>query len=503
MRAERGLGAARHMSLAERAGEGVAWTGAGKAVVQLVGVEVTLVLARWLTPADFGLVGMIAVVTGFLAVFGEMGFATALVQRETVQERHRSTVFWLNVATGVVLAAALALSAPMLAAFFREPRLTWLVRVLAVELLISPLAMVQHATLSRDMEFRTLAIAETASVLVSSVVALGLAFSGFGVWALVGKSLAENATESAAMWLLSSWRPRWRFEKKALGELWRFGGNLLGYSTISYWASQVDDLLIGRFLGASALGLYGRAYSTMMMPVSEVGSVLGRVMFPTFAKLQTDPAETKRLYLRVLALLAFVTFPVMFGIAVVADRFILVLFGPQWLGATTVLRVYCVVGASHAVGSTVTWIYKATGRTDWMLRWGVFAGSLTIGGIALGVALGTIEWVAVCYAIVTVGVLGYPRFSIPGRLIGLGVGEVFRAIRGALGCALLSAGLLWALGVLVPVRLSPVLDLGARAFIGAMVYTTCARVFAIRGLDELRVMVQRQLERMTGASERR
>lgn len=481
------------MSLARRAGEGVAWTGAGKTVVQLVGVGVTLVLARWLTPADFGLVSMIAVVTGFLGVFGEMGFAAALIQRAEVEERHRSTVFWLNLLTGVGIAALLALSAPWLAAFFREPRLVWLVRVLALEFLISPFAMVQHATLSRDMEFRTLAIAETASVLVSSAVALGMAFGGLGVWALVGKGLSEMAAEGCAMWLLSSWRPRRLFERSALRELWGFSGNLLGYSTISYWAGQVDDLLIGRFLGAAPLGLYGRAYSTMMMPVSEVGSVLARVMFPTFAKLQTDPAETKRLYLRVIALLGFVTFPVLFGIAVMADSFILVLFGPQWTGATTVLRIYCVVGASHAIGSTVNWIYKATGRTDWMLRWGAFAGAVTIAGIVVGVYLGSIESVAVCYALVTVGVLGYPRFAVAGRLIGLRPSEVFRAVRGALGCALLSAGLLWALGQLVPVDLAPPVDLLARALLGAIAYTACARVFGIHGLGELRKIVRSQL----------
>jgi PST family polysaccharide transporter len=481
------------MSLARQAGVGVAWTGAGKSVVQLVGAVVTLVLARVLTPADFGLVAMVAVITGFLAVFGEMGFAAALVQRAVVEERHRSSVFWLNLLLGLTLAGLLWLAAPFVARFYGEPRLVWLVRVLALDFLLSPFAMVQHAMLSRDLEFRTLAAAETVGALCASALAVGMALWGMGAWALVGRALAATAAEALVLWALSPWRPHWLFDRGALRDLFGFSANLFGYSTLNYWSSQIDDLLIGRFFGPASLGLYGRAYSTMMMPVTEVGSVLARVMFPTFSRLQHDPAETKQIYLRLLSVIAFITFPVMFGLAVLSRPFILVLFGPKWSGAATVLSIYCIVGASHAIGSTVAWIYKSAGRTDRMLRWGLVASAVTIAGIVIGVRLGSIESVAACYALATVVVLGYPRFAVAGKLIGLTAFEVFRVVRGALGVALLMAAAVWGLGLVVSARVPAAVDLGLRVLVGVFLYLVAARAFEVRGLSELRGAVRRML----------
>jgi O-antigen/teichoic acid export membrane protein len=478
------------MAAGESTAEGLAWTGTGKAVAEVIGLGVTLVLARLLTPEDFGLVEMIAVVIGFLAVFGEMGFASALIQRSEIEERHRSTVFWLNVAVGLVLGGALFALAPLLAHFYRNERLLWLIRVLCLDFVLAPFGMVQHAVLARASRFRSLALADMVAALASNAVGLGLALAGFGVWALVGKLLAATAGGVLSKWWLSSWRPKLTFRKSALGDLFGFGANLLGYTTIDYWAGKVDDLLVGRVLGARALGLYGRAFSTLMMPVGEVGGVISRVMFPAFSRLQHEPREMKALYLRMVSVLAFAVFPVMFLLAVMSEPFIRVLYGAQWLGAATVLSIYCVAGASHAVGSTVAFLYKATGRTDWMLRWGLFAGSLTIASFGVGIAFGSIESVAACYAVVTVLVLGYPRFAIVGKLVGMKPGEVFGAVRGALGCAVLVAALAWGLGRL-HLGLAPALDFFLRFGLGLIGYVALSRVFRVRGLGELREAIQR------------
>jgi PST family polysaccharide transporter len=454
---------------------------------------VSLALARLLTPANFGLVAMIAVLTGFLAVFGEMGFAEALVQRPEIEERHRSSVFWLNVLTGIALAAGLAAAAPFIARFYGDDRLVWLVRVLAIDFALAPLQMVQRANLLRELQFRALALAESVGVLVSSAVAIGLAIAGYGVWALVGKAIGSTLGVIVALWSLSGWRPRFSLERAALGELWGFSSHLLGFSTVAYWARQVDDLLIGRMLGAAPLGLYGRAYSTMMMPVNEVGGVLTRVMFPTFSKLQHDPRETKGLYLRVVAVLAFVTFPVMLGLAAIADVFIRVLYGAQWSGATNVLRIYCVVGCSLAIGSTTTWIFKSQGRTDLMFRWGLVAAAVTIGGIVVGVSFGSIESVAIGYGVTHVAVLAYHRYSIPGRLIGLSPGEVLRAVWGSLSCAVVMAAAVFGVGLVLSERLPAGLDLALRTAFGALLYLVLARSLRVRGFTESLELVRGRL----------
>jgi O-antigen/teichoic acid export membrane protein len=475
-------------------GQGLAWTGAAKGFAQIVGLGVTLALARLLTPEEFGLVGMVVVATGFLRIFGEMGFATALVQRSELEERHRSTVFWLNVVSGLLLGGLLFLAAPFIARFYQEERLGWLVRVLALDFLLAPVSMVQHAVLSRQMNFRALALVDAAAVLVSNGVALGLALAGFGVWALVAQGLASTAAAAVTLWLVSDWRPRLLFDKNALAELWSFSANLIGVNVVGYWANELDDLLIGRVLGARPLGLYARAHATMMMPVTQVGGALSRVLFPAFSKIKEDPAEVRRLYLRTVAVIGFVTFPVMLGMAALAEPFIRVLYGTQWTDASTVLAIYCVVGASQAVGTTTTWIYTSTGRTDLLLRWNLAGGALLIAAIAVGIRLGSIESVAVAYAVMSVGVLSYPRYAIPGRLIGVRPGEVLAAVRGTLASAAAAAAVAWGLGPLLAPRLSAGLDLAVRAGLCAVGYLVLARLFRVRGYSEALAAVRSRLE---------
>ncbi|GMV14855.1 MAG: lipopolysaccharide biosynthesis protein [Polyangiaceae bacterium] len=481
------------MDVASETKAGLAWTGAGKTVVQLIGFGVALALARLLTPADFGLVGMVVVVSGFLAVFSEIGLSAALIQREQIEERHRSSVFWANLALGTALGLALFAAAPALATFYRESRVTWMTRALALNFVLAPLGMVQSAVLTRAMRFDKLALAEIIASVGSSAVGLALALRGFGPWALVAMPLASTLGSTAALLLLSGWRPRLVLQRSALAELWGFSSHLFGYSVLEYWARQVDDLLIGRVLGARPLGLYSRAFSTMMMPVTEVGAVLSRVMFPAFSKLQRDPARIREQYLRVVAVIAFVTFPVLFALSVLSEPFIRVLYGPAWVPAKTVLSIYCIAGASHAVGSTVGWLYMALGRTDLLLRWGLFAGSLTIAGIVLGIWLGSIESVAACYAAVSVLVLSVPRFAWVGRLIGMKVSDVFRAVRGALGASLAVSLALLALGRLTA-GFAPALDFALRGTLALVIYLVLARAFSVRGLAELRAAVRAKFD---------
>jgi PST family polysaccharide transporter len=481
------------VSLASEAGKGLAWTGAAKSLAQIVGVGVTLVLARVLTPDDFGLIAMVAVVTGFLTVLGDFGFSAALIQRKDLEERHRSSVFWLSLCVGVALAAGLALLAPLLSQLYRDPRLTGLVRVLAIGFVIAPLGAVHSALLSRALRFRALALAETVGALVSSGVALALALSGYGVWALAGQLLAQNTGFAVAAALLSGWRPHFSFERRAIADLGRFSANLFGHTLVAYWTGKVDDFLIGRTFGAQPLGLYSRAYSTMMMPVTEIGSVLSRVMFPTFSRSETDPKALAQMYLKIVATIGFVTFPVMFALAVLSRPFILVLFGPQWVGAADVLSIYSFTAASQAIATTTTWLYTSQGRTDLLFRWTLAAGALLMTSIYVGVRLGSIEAVAACYAATSVLLLSYPRIALAGRLIGISFGDVFRAIRGVLACALIAAAGIWALGLVTATRLSSATDFVLRASVAVVVYLVLVRVTGAHGYVVFRTTLRGML----------
>lgn len=469
------------MSLAGEAGRGLAWTGAAKSFAQVVGAVVTLVLARLLTPADFGLIAMVAVVTGFLTVLADFGFSAALIQRKQLEERHRSSVFWLGLGIGVLSATVLAAVAPLLAQLYRDARITWLVRALAIGFLITPLGAVHSALLSREMRFRALALAESVGVLAGSAVALVVSLSGHGVWALCAQSLVTSAGFALTAMFLQRWRPNLSFERRAVAELTGFSANLFGHSMIAYWTGKVDDFLIGRTFGAQPLGLYSRAYSTMMMPVTEIGGVLSRVMFPAFSRSESSPEELARMYLKIVATIGFVTFPVMFALAVLSKPFILLLFGLQWVGAANVLSIYSFVAASQAIATTTTWLYTSQGRTDLLFRWSLGAAAAMILSIVIGVWLGSIETVAACYAATSVFVLSYPRIALAGRLIGVSFGDVFRAIRGTLACALGCAGGIWALGLVTASRLSLAVDFVLRASVVVVSYLVLVRLTRANG----------------------
>lgn len=487
------------MSLAGEAGKGLAWTGAAKSFAQIVGAIVTLALARLLTPADFGLIAMVAVVTGFLTVLGDFGFSAALIQHKELEERHRSSVFWLGLGVGIAITTLLVVVAPLLSELYRDTRITWIVRFLALGFVVTPLGAVPSALLSREMKFRSLALAETVGVLLGSGFALVLSLFGYGVWALCAQSLASGVGFSLMAILLSGWRPRLSFERRAVVELGRFSANLFGHSMITYWSGKVDDFLIGRSFGAQPLGLYSRAYSTMMMPVTEIGSVLSRVMFPTFSRSEgtpsgitkrVNPEELARMYLKIVASIGFLTFPVMFALAVLSKPFIALLFGPQWLGAANVLSIYSFVAASQAIATTTTWLYTSQGRTDLLFRWSLGAGILVIASIVLGVRLGSIEAVATCYAATSVLLLSYPRIALAGRLIGLTFGDVFRAIRGVLACALTSAGAIWALGFVTVPRLSLPSDFVLRSSVVLVSYLVLVRVTNANGYAVFRAALR-------------
>jgi len=289
------------------------------------------------------------------------------------------------------------------------------------------------------MAFKALAGVEIVGVIGSSTLAVVLAFRGYGVWALVFRSLCSSSLQTLLLWAFSSWRPARSVDRRAIAELWRFSSHLVGFSVLNYWARKADDVLIGRLLGSGPLGLYTRAYGLMLLPINEISGVFGRVMFPVLSSIKDDKPRAKAIYLRAIAAISLVTFPLMLVLLVASEPIVLTLYGEKWRPMVPTLQIYCVVGAFQSIATTVGWLYQSQGRTDWMLRWGVVASTLFVLGIAIGVYFGSIETVAIAYSAVNL-LLAYPLFAVPGKLVGMRAWEVARAVRGSLGCALIGAG---------------------------------------------------------------
>ena len=469
----------------------IEWSAGAQIAKQVLQFIISVILIRLLTPKDFGLIGMIMVFIGFAGLFSELGFGAALIQKKEIEERHLSSIFWLNIATGLILTGIMLAIAPVIATFYNEPRLKLLTMVLSATFFIGSLSIVQKAILTRSMNFRVLTIVETSAMSIAGIFAIILAFLGFGVWSLVWQSIVSAIIGVIILWVLSDWKPCLQFNKNAAKELLGFSGNLLAFNVFNYWARNVDDLLIGKVIGSSGLGIYNRAYHLMLIPLSQISSVVGKVMFPMLSKIQDDKVRVKHLYLSTISIIALITFPMMMGLLVVADSFVLALFGQKWIEVIPVLQIFCLLGLAQSIGTTVGWIYQSQGRTDWMFWWGIAAGTVSIISFIIGISIGSIMAVAYCYAIANI-LLFYHNLTIPGKLINMTFSDVVRSVSGVFGCAVFMAGGVYLLGMLLPSEWPHWANLLSQVPFGIIIYIVLIHFFKLKSYVEAKELFLEQ-----------
>ena len=480
-------------SLRERVIIGIGWTTLNRISQQGLKFAISVLLARLLTPEAFGLVGMIVVFTGFASLFADAGFGAALVQREEIEERHLSSVFWLQAGLGILLTLMLAAIAPLVAQFYGEPVLKVLTMFVAIQFTIESLGTVQTALFRRKMDFKKITIVKLVATVVSGGVAIVLALLDYGVWSLVWQTVLNTTADVAAVWILSSWYPQFLFRRSAIRELLSYSGNLLGFNAINYWTRNSDDLLIGRYVGSAGLGIYNRAYETMMLPIYLIRGIIGEVMFPTLSRLQKDVDHVRRVYLRATRTIGFISIPMMCGLMVVAESFVLALFGPKWEAVVPVLRVLCLIGIKQPVSSTTGWIFKSQGRTDQMFYWNLVVSTATVLSFIVGVQWGVLG-VAIAFTIRGY-LLHYHGIVIPGRLIDLSFGKFHWNLAGIAGCSFAMMGLVSGLGTLLPPTWGHWLRLLVQVPFGMIVYWGLAHGFGLQAYHEALDLLLKEWEK--------
>lgn len=471
-------------SLRDETFAGVRWSGGGHLFRQALGLVVSVALVRLLSPEPFGVVGMAAVVTGFTSMVNNLGFGPALVQRESLTEKHVTGVFWTSVGFGLLLTLLVVWAAPWVGRFYGEPAVEPVLRAMSVLFVLQAIGMAPRSLLQRQMDFERLVKVEMWALLLAGGTAVLMAWLGAGVWALVVQLVGKSAFEAALIWTVVRWRPALDFPAEEVKELAGYGLNLTGFSVVNYCARKADDLLIGRVMGSASLGLYERSYRLMLMPINKVIGAISRVMFPALSVVQDDRARMREIWLRVVRVLSVVCFPMMAGLAVLADSFVVGVLGEQWAGATPVVRILCLVGIIQTVSNPTGWIYKATGRTDWMMRWGLASGGVIVAAIAVGVWLGSIETVAWAYLGANVLLL-YPVLAIPGRLIDMSFADAMGAVGpGAAATAAMAGGVLL-LDRVVAGGWSPLLTLLTLVPAGAVLYVAASVIVNRKGCREV------------------
>ncbi|RLA50676.1 MAG: colanic acid exporter [Gammaproteobacteria bacterium] len=377
---------------------GVRWIGAsqaGKIVLQLVSI---LVLARLLPPSDYGLMALAATVTTFASLIRDMGTGAALIQREEINPTLVSTVFWFNVAVGVVLTGILILLSPIAANILEEARLAGVLVMLSPVFLIASLGAVPHSLCERESRFKILAKIELSSGCIALAIAVYIAMKGGGVYALVAQSLVAASMSTILLWLYSRWRPVNKPKLSVLREIWGFSGNIFIFNITNYFQRNSDTVLIGRFLGSVDLGFYNIAYRILLFPLQHITFVVSRVSFPAYSRTQSDRQKIAVHYLGALEGIAFITAPLMAFVWALREPLISVLLGENWLPAAAILAWLAPVGFFQSMVSTSGAVLNSIGRSDILRNLGFVGVPVLVASFSLGLQWG-VEGVAAGYCI--------------------------------------------------------------------------------------------------------
>jgi PST family polysaccharide transporter len=380
--------------------KGVIWSATQKWGARIISFLVMLILARLVSPESFGLVAYAIVFTSFAQIFVDQGFSDAIVQFPQLEREHLDTAFWVSILTGGILTVVSIAASGVIAKLFHEPQLEPIVKWLSPIFILSALNSVQISLLRRKLDFKSLTVRSLVATITSGIVAVTMAFLGFGVWSLVAKLIVDGAVSVIALWQVSDWRPNLRLSWKHFKELFSYGINIVGGNFVDYLSVHSDDFLIGYFLGPIALGYYTLAYNLLIVLTDLLVTVPNVVAFPIFSKIQDDSARLKSAFYEVTQLQSIMAFPIFLGIFIVAPEAVRVLYSDKWISSIPVVQILMLMGIIRSATYFYSSIFRAAGKPSW--RFGIYAltAALNVIGFLIVVRMGIIA-VAVSYVVVS------------------------------------------------------------------------------------------------------
>jgi O-antigen/teichoic acid export membrane protein len=385
-------------NLKGRSVRGGAVTITAQAIKFVLRMGSTVVLARLLSPEDYGLIGMATVIVGFVQLFKDLGLSAATVQKAEINHQQVSTLFWINLVVSWIIALVVVGLAPVVAWFYNEPRLSGITLALAINFVFGGLTVQHQALLQRQMRFTSLAKIDIVSMLVGVIAAIAAAWYGLGYWALVVMQIATVITNAIAVWLICSWRPGFVSKDSAIKSMLAFGGNLTGFRLVNYFSRNLDNLLIGRYWGSQQLGLYAKAYQLVLLPIEQINSPVNSVALPTLSSLQSEPEKYRKYYYKAILLITTLGMPIVGFMFASADKVILLMLGKEWLGVVPIFQFLMPAAFIGTFNVAAGWVYQSLGRTDRQFRIGMVMATTDILLFSLGLRWGAIG-VAAAYGL--------------------------------------------------------------------------------------------------------
>lgn len=355
-------------NLKSSAVNGAIWTGVEKFSRQAVQFVIGIILARVLSPDDFGVIGMLAIFIAIAQTFTDSGLSSALIQKKDRTEVDCSTIFFFSIGVGVLFYLLLYATAPLIADFYNMPILTDVTRVVALSIILSGLTAVQNARLTIDLRFRTLSLIAIISMVVTGATGLALAYSGWGVWALVFQALAGQIVTSICTWYCSRWMPKLEFSMTSFKQLWGFGSKLLVSGLINTIYGNLYTLVIGKKFSSAEVGFYNRGNHFALLPAQTVQDMAIKVNFPILAKMQDDDERLLGAYKKLLTVPLYILYPVLVCMAVTAEPLVIVLIGEKWLPCVPIMQVLCIGYMFSPLTHINLNLLYVKGRTDLVLK---------------------------------------------------------------------------------------------------------------------------------------
>lgn len=378
-------------SIKKQTVRGVGWSFADSMLGQGITFVVGLVLARLLSPDEYGLIGIITI---FITVFNSIvdsGFSNALIRKNNATDKDYNTMFLVNMGISIILFVLMFLCAPLIASFFKRPELTSLCRAMSVVVILNALSVVQNTVLTKKLDFKTKTKASFISSIVSGIIGISMAYLGYGVWALVGQQISRQLLNSACLWIFNRWLPNFTFSFESFKEMWQFGWKLLVSGLIDRTWNEIYQVVIGKCYSPASLGLYTRAHQFSNLFSSNLTGIVQRVSYPALSKLQDDKERLKNGYKKVIKVTMLVTFTLMLGLAGCAKSMVLVLIGDKWIECVPMLQIICFNMMLYPLHALNLNMLQVQGRSDLFLRLEIIKKIVAVIPLLMGVFIG-IYW---------------------------------------------------------------------------------------------------------------
>lgn len=473
-------------SLKQATTKGLFWSSVERFSNQGVQFVFSIILARLLSPSDFGIIAMITIFFAVAQSFVDSGFSNALVRKTDRREEDLSTCFYFNIAVGLAAYIVLFLIAPFVATFYNQPILSPIIRITGLGVVLNSLCVVQQALFTIKIDFKSQAKVTLSATLISGIVGVIFAYRGYGVWALVWQGVASSIVRMGLLWLMSKWYPKTGFSKSSFDYLFGYGSKLLASGLLDTIYNNIYPIVIGKFYTPAQLGNYSRALSFAQLPSSNITSILQRVTFPVLSTIQDDIPRLQANYRRLLKLSAFIVFPFMIGLAAVAFPMIRIILTPKWEGCSLYLQIICFALMWYPIHAINLNLLQVKGRSDLFLRLEIIKKIVGVCIMCITIPLGI---TAMCIGMVASSLIAlFINTYYTGKLIDIGYLKQMRDLLPIFTNSLMMGGIVY---LSIQISDNDIVQLSWGIIVGVLSYIGGASMITRSELKECRNLLKR------------